>query len=189
MARFTDAAAEEWEIDITAGTIKQLLQSELKIDLGKPDEGDPPLVTRVHNDVGFLVDLLWELCREQCEAREIKPIDFARRLKGEALAGAYVALKESWADFFRCLRPDLAEVIERAGAWAEKLAASRVAKMQGPGYEEAVNKALAAAEAVLDEELAAAPERVRDVMRRPGKSAASSPPSPDVIPLPERSES
>ena len=141
-------------------------------------------------DVEFMVDLLYEVCRKQCDERGLKPIDFAHRLKGESLADAHRAFRESWADFF-LFRPDLAEVIRRAGIWAEKLAETRVAKMKAPEYDAAMEKALAAVNALFDEELGEAPQRVTTAMRRPapGRSVANSPPSPDVIPLPARSES
>ena len=190
MARFIDAKGETWEIDITAGTIKEVAASELKVDLGKPDEGDPPLITRFNTDVEFIVDLLYEVCRKQCDERGLKPIDFAHRLKGESLADAHRAFRESWCDFF-LFRPDLAEVIRRAGAWTQKLAETRLAKMASPEYDAAVEKALAAVNALFDEELGEAPQRIKETMRRPapGRSAANLPESPDVIRLPARSES
>jgi len=190
MPRFTDDQGESWEIKITAGTIKELLDSDLKIDLGKPDEGDPPLATRFDTDIALKVDLIHEVCRAQCEARGLKPIDFAHRLAGESLAAADAAFKEAWRDFFLPCRVDLAQVIERSRAWAAQLARTRAAKLSSAEHEEAMQRVLRVMNEEFDSDLNAPEQEIREAIRsalkRPGKPAADWRPSPAANPSQER---
>lgn len=168
MARFTDSDGETWEVQVTGATIKALLGDPLRIDLGKPDEGEPPLITRYDLDIAFKVDVLYEVLREQCDAREINGLEFARRLKGNSLADANEAFLSEWRDFFLPLRPDLAAVIEKAREFAAELMETRRAKMESPEYDRSKDQAIAAYSSALDAKLESAGEEMTEALRQPG---------------------
>jgi hypothetical protein len=52
-------------------------------------------------DECLLVDVIYLLCRDQCEQRKLSDEDFGRAMSGEAIDGACKALLEGLADFFR----------------------------------------------------------------------------------------
>lgn len=103
MPQFKDAKGETWTVTINGGTIKRALDL-LKVDLGDPLAGDPPLLTRFDTDIAFKVDLLLVACLPEADKRGIKDIEFAERLEGEALYAASEAFLEALSDFFQSLR-------------------------------------------------------------------------------------
>jgi hypothetical protein len=124
MHQFTDSKNETWEIRITAGTVKRCADL-LRVDIGDPTRGDPPLMTRIDTDICFMVDLLYVVCKPEADARNISDIQFAERLEGEALFAAHEAFFEDLADFFRSLRKgNFAEALARQRQLAQQSAAA-----------------------------------------------------------------
>ena len=103
MPQFKDARGETWTVTVNGGTIKRALDL-LKVDLGNPLAGNPPLLTRFDTDIVFKVDLLFVACLPQAEKRGVQDVEFAERLEGEALYAASEAFLEALADFFQHLR-------------------------------------------------------------------------------------
>ena len=113
MRPFQDAGGTTWEIRVNGGTIKRV-QDLLGVDLGKLLDGSPPLLTRIHTDIIFLVDLIYVVLKPQADAREISDLQFAELLEGDALLAAHDGLMEELADFFHSLgRADLAAAIRK----------------------------------------------------------------------------
>jgi len=131
MRQFQDAKGDTWTIAVNGGTIKRALDL-LKVDLGDPLAGDPPLLTRFDMDIAFKVDLLYVACLPEAEKRGIGDAEFAERLGGDALYAASEALLEGLADFFQSLRrthvvraiEKQREVIRRAVEMADQTIAS-----------------------------------------------------------------
>jgi hypothetical protein len=103
MPQFKDAKGEAWTVVVNGGTIKRALD-RLKVDLGDPLSGKPPLLTRFDIDIAFKVDLLYVACLPEAEKRGIADIEFAERLEGDALYAASEAFLEALSDFFQKLR-------------------------------------------------------------------------------------
>ena len=130
MPDFTDSKQTVWEIAVNGATIKRAL-AELGVDLGKPLEGDPPLLTRFDTDLAFKVDLLFVVCLPQARAREISDEQFAERLEGEALYRASTAFFDAWQAFFLSLRrKDLAAAIAKERRAVEALCEMAGQKLQ-----------------------------------------------------------
>ena len=171
MKQFTDTTGETWSVEITAGTIKRVLDL-LKVDLGKPLEGEPPTLVRIDTDLMFLVDLLYVVCRPEAEKRGVKDVEFADRLGREAIGAAHNALLEDLADFFQSTgRRDVAEAIRRQMAIVQKAVAEAAQLIAGDEFGQMVNSMIIAESTRL------------------GMSAASTPPSPESPPSQERSAS
>lgn len=98
MARFKDNAGREWDITITTATIKRVRASALAVDLLEIVEGK--LLTRLYRDPVFLVDLVYEICRPQCEEKDVSAEQFGEAMAGDAIAGAVDALTKGLTDFF-----------------------------------------------------------------------------------------
>lgn len=127
MKQFKDAKGETWSVTVNGGTIKRALDV-LKVDLGDPLAGKPPLLTRFDTDIAFKVDLIYVACLPEAEKRGVKDVEFAERLEGDALYAASEAFLEALADFFQCLRRTHVvraigkqrEVVERAVEMADQ---------------------------------------------------------------------
>lgn len=113
MREFKDATGQQWSVVINGATIKRA-QDLLRIDLGDPLAGDPPVLTRIDTDIVFMVDLIYVVCKPEADLREISDVQFAERLEGDALHAAHDAVLEELADFFQKLRRShLAGAIEK----------------------------------------------------------------------------
>lgn len=103
MPQFRDAKGEVWNVVVNGGTVKRALDL-LKVDVGDPLSGEPPLLTRFDTDIAFKVDLLYVVCLPEAEKRGVTDVEFAERLEGEPLYCASEAFLEGLADFFLKLR-------------------------------------------------------------------------------------
>jgi len=103
MPQFKDAKGDVWNIVVNGGTIKRALDL-LKVDVGDPLAGDPPLLMRFDTDIAFKVDLLFVACLPEADKRGIEDAEFAERLEGDALYCASEAFLEALSGFFQCLR-------------------------------------------------------------------------------------
>jgi hypothetical protein len=169
MQTWTDADGAEWRLEITGATVKRCLADEaLAVDLGKPDVGDPPLITRFDLDFALKIDLIHAACFDQCQRDRIEPADFARRLQGDALAQANQAFLKEWADFFRPLRPDLAKVIEAAQEMTRHLYEVKAEKLEGEPFRTAVKKASGAYSRALEKTLANVDTEIERALGTPG---------------------
>ena len=102
MPIFKDSHGDEWDVDITGGTVRRA-RTLLGIDLGKPRDGNNPWLVRFEQDVEFKVNLLYVVCLPQIRQRELTDEQFAERLRGEHLREASLAFFASLTDFFRHL--------------------------------------------------------------------------------------
>jgi len=169
MKTFTDSAGQTWEMAVTGATIRRA-EGLLGIDLGKLLEGKPPLLTRLHTDLVFLVDVLYVALKPQLDAAGVTDEAFAERLTGDAFFAAHEAFMSELTAFFRSLRQNhVAAAIERQTAFLAETFAKAEEILTGPELR-----------AILDRQL----DNIRPTAA-PGRPVASSPPSPAVTPNPE----
>ena len=103
MPHFKDAKGDTWPVVVNGGTIKRALDL-LKVDLGNPLSGKPPLLTRFDTDIAFKVDVIYVACLPEAEKRGVTDLEFAERLEADALYAASEGLLEALSDFFQKLR-------------------------------------------------------------------------------------
>jgi hypothetical protein len=96
LARFKDVQGRDWDVVVDVVAIKQV-RSALSVDLAKLFESE---AKKVFGDPCLLVDVLFVLCRDQCEGRKLSDIDFGRSLGGDSLKLAGKALADAVIDFF-----------------------------------------------------------------------------------------
>jgi hypothetical protein len=99
MKTFTDNMDRKWNVEIVYQTIRRV-RDALKINLAEPDEGDPPLASRLQSDLCLFCDVLYVICKPQADALNVTDEEFGRALGGKAILGARAALFEEYADFF-----------------------------------------------------------------------------------------
>lgn len=98
MHSFIDREKRAWNIALDVGTIKRV-RAEANIDL-LAAASDAKLIQQLSSDAVLLVDVLYVVCRPQCEASNISAESFGRGLAGDAIEHAATALLEELVDFF-----------------------------------------------------------------------------------------
>lgn len=99
MHRFCDNAGRTWVVSINVTAIKRV-RGLVGIDLYKLiDDGFRPLGTLVADPVQ-LADVLYCLCKDEADAKQISDEDFGRALAGDAITLAADAFVEELIDFF-----------------------------------------------------------------------------------------
>ncbi len=99
MHTFTDNAGRVWTIAINVAAIKRV-QGLLKIDLYKLIDDNFKGLGELLGDIVQLVDVLYCLCKDEADARNVSDEDFGRALFGDALHQAMDAFVEELIDFF-----------------------------------------------------------------------------------------
>lgn len=141
MKQFRDKTGRSWAVELTIGAVKRVKQL-LDVDLLAPEAGDPPLSTRMQLDIVLLVDVLFAIIKPQADAAGVSDVEFGESLEGDAVAAAFDATMEEWADFFRrCHRTAQASVITRG---------LELVRRQMKAAEEAVGRLMAKSEQAVD---------------------------------------
>ncbi len=112
MHTFVDNANRTWTVAINVATIKRV-QGRLNINLCQLiDDGLKPLAKLVSDPIQ-LVDVLYCLCQDEAQARNVSDEDFGRAMAGDVLEMAELAFLDELVAFFRNahLRNLLAKVL------------------------------------------------------------------------------
>ena len=99
MHTFTDNADRTWTVAINVAAIKRV-RGLVQVDLYKLiDDGFKPLAELIADPVR-LADVLYCLCKDEADARQVSDEDFGRALAGDAITLAADAFVEELIDFF-----------------------------------------------------------------------------------------
>jgi hypothetical protein len=99
MHTFTDNAGRTWTVAINVAAVKRV-RGLVGIDLYKlVDEGFKPLAALIADPVE-LADVLYCLCKDEADAKNVTDEDFGRALAGDAITLAADAFVEELIDFF-----------------------------------------------------------------------------------------
>ena len=98
MHAFVDNQTRTWKIRIDVNAIR-LLRTQLGIDLNQVLH-DKSMIRDIANDVVQLVDMLYLLVKEQCDAQQVTAESFGAALVGEAIEEASEAFIKALIDFF-----------------------------------------------------------------------------------------
>jgi hypothetical protein len=99
MATFMDKGNRKWILDLNVTQLKRAKASGFDIPEGI---ANGKLLEQCCADEIYLVDLLYALCKEQADEREMSDEDFGRTVgTGPCIAGAVDALMEALTDFYQ----------------------------------------------------------------------------------------
>lgn len=123
MRSFKDNADPQrsWSVSISTETLKDV-RSMLNVDLlevAYPPDGLPeaerrlPLLARLIQDPILLVDVLYVVCKEEADARQVSDRDFGKAMGGGAIVQGRTALIAELADFFPERGPTIARQAEK----------------------------------------------------------------------------
>ena len=104
MKSFTDNNGRTWTLVVNVATIKRVralcgvdLNSIVEVEDGKPSA---KLLERLSGDPVLLVDVLYAVCRPECEQKGVSDEDFGAAMAGDAVEQATDALLDEIIDFF-----------------------------------------------------------------------------------------
>jgi len=122
MHSFKDAEGRSWNISITVNELKAIRNS-VSVD-GKGFDligGDiTDTLYQLSKDPVLLVDVLYVICRKQCEERKVSDIQFGEALVGDSIEHAADAMMEELTDFFPHERREQMKKLLTIGRAAEK---------------------------------------------------------------------
>lgn len=167
MPTFKTADGREYIVRIDAPKIRDV-RTDLDVDLGALDFG--PVAQRLSADPVLLVDVLWVLCRDQCNTANINAKQFGESLIGDTIDAAAEALVRARADFSPTrMRSLILKTMETGNRIREKAAQMATERLDDPEIEARI---MAAAEAKLRAEMEAALMRFESAGNSPESSAS-----------------
>ena len=113
MKEFSDATGRIWNISINFGTLLAV-RERLEIDLLQPEQGNPPLMTRLGTDEMLLGEVIFTLLSKQMEERKLTAADVYESFTGEVILKSQTAFYEEMINFFQGRgRMDRARMVEK----------------------------------------------------------------------------
>lgn len=104
MKSFTDNLGRTWTLVVNVATIKRVralcgidLNSIVEVEDGRPSAR---LLERLSGDPVLLVDVLYAVCKPECDQKNISDEEFGAAMAGDAVESATNALLEETVDFF-----------------------------------------------------------------------------------------
>ena len=104
MKSFTDNTGRTWTLVVNVATIQRVralcgvdLNSIVEVEDGKPSA---KLLERLSGDPVLLVDVLYAVCRPECDQKNVSDEDFGAVMAGDAVEQATDALLDEIVDFF-----------------------------------------------------------------------------------------
>ena len=104
MKSFTDNLGRAWTLVVNVATIKRVralcgvdLNSIIEVEDGKPTT---KLLERLSTDPVLLVDVLYAVCKPECDSKNVTDEDFGAAMAGDAIENATAALLDEVIDFF-----------------------------------------------------------------------------------------
>jgi len=116
MKSFKDSTGREWAITLTLGAAMKV-KSKLGVDLLQPEEGDPPLLSRLGTDEMLLAEVICCLLENQFEKHGVTEDDIRDAFDGQTLLASQKAFYGELVDFFQSRGR-----IDRAKAVAKQMA-------------------------------------------------------------------
>ncbi len=130
MKSFTDNLGRAWTLVVNVATIKRVralcgvdLNSIIEVEDGKPTT---KLLERLSTDPVLLVDVLYAVCRPECDSKNVSDEDFGAAMAGDAIENATSALLDEVIDFFPAAKRMASRKILSASRRFEEAARKRL---------------------------------------------------------------
>ena len=141
MKSFTDNLGRAWTLVVNVATIKRVralcgvdLNSIIEVEEGKPSA---KLLERLSTDPVLLVDVLYAVCKNECDSKNVSDEDFGSAMAGDAIEHASAALLDEIIDFFPEAKRQAFRKILSASRRFEQAARKRLETMLADsGFEE-----------------------------------------------------
>lgn len=137
MKSFTDNLGRAWTLVVNVATIKRVralcgvdLNSIIEVEDGKPTT---KLLERLSTDPVLLVDVLYAVCKSECDSKNVTDEDFGAAMAGDAIENATAALLDEVIDFFPAAKRLAFRKILSASRRFEQAARTRMQTMLEDG--------------------------------------------------------
>lgn len=138
--QFVDSKGRKWDATVDVPTAKEI-RNRLNIDLLDLLNGRADALQKLIEDPITLVDALYLVCREQCEAQNVDDVDFGRGLVGEGIDNAVDALLVGIAYFFpKGRRVVVLGVIQKMNESLDRITAKALTALEDPRLTAAIDR-------------------------------------------------
>ena len=105
MKSFTDNAGRVWMLAVNVGAIKRVralcgVDLNSIIELDEKNKPTAKLLERLSTDPVLLVDVLYAVCKPECDSKNVSDEEFGAAMAGDAIDLATSALLDEIIDFF-----------------------------------------------------------------------------------------
>lgn len=105
MKTFTDNTGRVWTLAVNVAAIKRVralcgVDLTSIVELDKDNNPDTKLIEQLSTDPVLLVDVLYAVCKTECDQKGVTDEDFGMSMAGDAIEHATAALLDEIIDFF-----------------------------------------------------------------------------------------
>ena len=105
MKSFTDNLGRTWTLVVNVAAIKRVralcgVDLNAIVEVDKDNNPSAELLERLSTDPVLLVDVLYAVCKTECDQKGVSDEDFGAAMAGDAIEQATAALLDEVVDFF-----------------------------------------------------------------------------------------
>ena len=131
MKSFTDNLGRTWTLVVNVAAIKRVralcgVDLNAIVEIDKENNPTAELLERLSYDPVLLVDVLYAVCKPECDQKNISDEDFGAAMAGDAIEQATSALLDEVVDFFPTAKRTALRRILNATRRFETLAKKRL---------------------------------------------------------------
>ena len=138
MKSFTDNLGRTWTLVVNVAAIKRVralcgVDLNAIVEVGRDNTPTAELLERLSTDPVLLVDVLYAVCKPECDRKNISDEDFGAAMAGDAIEQATSALLDEVVDFFPTAKRTALQKILNATRRFETLAKKRLETLLANG--------------------------------------------------------
>ena len=136
MKSFTDNLGRTWTLVVNVAAIKRVralcgVDLNAIVEIDKNNNPTAELLERLSTDPVLLVDVLYAVCKPECEQKGVTDEDFGAAMAGDAIEQATSALLDEVVDFFPTAKRAALQKILAATRRIEALAKKKLEDILG----------------------------------------------------------
>ena len=136
MKSFTDNLGRTWMLVVNVAAIKRVralcgVDLNAIVEIDKDNNPTAELLERLSTDPVLLVDVLYAVCKTECDQKGVSDEDFGAAMAGDAIEQATAALLDEVVDFFPTAKRAALQKILAATRRIEALAKKKLENILG----------------------------------------------------------
>ena len=136
MKSFTDNLGRTWTLVVNVAAIKRVralcgVDLNAIVEVDKDNNPSAELLERLSTDPVLLVDVLYAVCKTECDQKGVSDEDFGAAMAGDAIEQATAALLDEVVDFFPTAKRAALQKILAATRRIEALAKKKLENILG----------------------------------------------------------
>ena len=136
MKSFTDNLGRTWTLVVNVAAIKRVralcgVDLNAIVEIDKNNNPTAELLERLSTDPVLLVDVLYAVCKTECDQKGVSDEDFGAAMAGDAIEQATAALLDEVVDFFPTAKRAALQKILAATRRIEALAKKKLENILG----------------------------------------------------------